>query len=186
MFGIDHAQFENLKDSAGNPVSIENSYMVYNVFIDFHSMFVFGEKSPIGKGVQDLHKVGDKIIHSAAYSVAPTNLGKQIKEGSVFRNGEITLEFKGLGVVNKKTCALLGYDSGASSFTMLMQYSPTMEVNTNGSSHYWGDIYKDLPSGWLQLATLHEFVVSETVFGTNRIHGVIERNISIKNIEGSR
>ena len=182
VFGIDHAQFENLKDSSGKAISTENSYMVYNVFVDFHSMFVFAEQSPAGKGVQDLHHVGEKIIHSAAYSIAPVNLGKQIKEGSVFRNGEITLEFKGLGSVNKKSCALLGYDSGASSFTMLMQYTPTMQVNTNGSSHYWGDIYKDIQSGWIQQATLHEIVVSETAVGANKVNGVIERSIVIRNI----
>ena len=184
VLGIDHAPFENLKDSSGKSLSAENSYMVYNVFIDFHSMFVFAERTPAGKGVQDLHHVGDKIIHFAAYSTPAVNLGKQIKEGSVFRNGEITLEFKGLGTINKKSCALLGYDSGVSSFTMFMQYTPTMEITTNGSSHYWGDIYKDFQSGWIQQATLHEIVVSETVVSGNKVPGVIERNIVIRNIGG--
>jgi hypothetical protein len=181
VLGIDHAPFENLKDSAGKPLSAENSYMVYNVFVDFHTMFVFADKTPAGKGVQDLHQVGDKIVHFAAYSTPAVNLGKMIKPGSVFKNGEITLEFKGLGIINKKSCALLGYDSGVSSFTMLMQYTPTMEVNTNGSSHYWGDIYKDLQSGWIQHATLHEIVVSQTTVGTNKVSGVIERSINISN-----
>jgi len=186
VLGIDHAPFENLKDSSGKSLAPENAYMTYNVFVDFHSMFVFAERTPSGKGIQDLHRVADKIVHYSAYSTPPVNLGKDIKEGSVFRNGEITLEFKGLGTVNNKSCALLGYDSGVSSFTMLMQYTPTMEVNTNGSSHYWGDIYKDLQSGWIQNATLHEIVVSETVVGSNKVHGVIERNILIRNVALSR
>jgi hypothetical protein len=182
LFGIDHSTFDNLKDSNGKSLSVEKSYLTYNVFIDFHSMFVFSDRSDVGKGVQDLHQVGDKIIHSAAYSTPPVNLGNQIKEGSVFRNGEITLEFKGISRINDRSCALLGYDSGASSFTMMMQFTPSTVVNTNGSSHYWGDIYKDLQSGWIQRATLHELVVSETVIGTAKVPAVIERSIEVKNV----
>jgi hypothetical protein len=182
VLGIDHSKFENIVDSNGQKLSIKDLYHTYNAFIDFHSLFVFSEPVSRGKGVQDLHYIGDKIIHAAAFSEPPVNLGKEIKEGSKFRNGEITLEFKGLGMMNKRPCAILGYDSGSSSFTMLMQYTPTMDINTNGSSHYWGDIYKDLQSGWIQQATLHEIVVSETVIGANKVNGVIERSIVITNI----
>ena len=184
VLGIDHAKFENLKDSSGRSLSIEKNYHVYNAFIDFHTMFVFSERTASGKGVQDLHQVGDKIVHSAAFSEPPVNLGKQIKEGSVFKNGEITLEFKGLGRINNKPCAILGYDSGSSSFKMLMEPMPSLEVNTTGSSHYWGDIYKDLQSGWIQFASLHELVVSQTVISgqANKVHSVIERMIEVKNI----
>ena len=57
-----------------------------------------------------------------------------------------------------------------------------MEVTTKGSSHYWGDIYKDLTGGWIQKAVLHEIVISETdVPGlANKINSVIERHINIK------
>ena len=58
-----------------------------------------------------------------------------------------------------------------------------MKVTTKGSSHYWGDIYKDLTSGWIQKANLHELVISETAVPgmTNKINSVIERSINIKN-----
>ena len=107
--------------------------------------------------------------------------GSQVAEGSYFRNGEVTLTFKGLSSVKGNNCALLGYDSGQSSFYMLMKPLPAMEVKTKGSSHYWGDIYKDLTSGWIQKATLHEMVVSETeVPGqANKLHTVVERSIQI-------
>jgi hypothetical protein len=61
---------------------------------------------------------------------------------------------------------------------------PTMEVPTKGSSHYWGDIYKDLAGGWIQKAVLHELVVSETTVPglSNKINSVIERSILIKNV----
>ena len=183
VFGIDHTKFEKVVDSNGQVLATEKKYHVYNAFIDFHALLFFAERTISGKGVQDLHKVGDKIVHVSAFSEPPVNLGKEIKEGSVFRNGEITLEFKGLAVMNNKPCALLGYDSGNSSFKMLMEPMPSMLINTSGSSHYWGDIYKDLQSGWLQKADLHELVVSETIISgqTNKIPSVIERRIEVRN-----
>jgi len=183
VFGIDHAKFEGIRDSSGKALPVEKMYHVYNAFIDFHALLLFAEPTVAGKGVQDLKRVGDKIVHATAFSEPPVNLGKQIKEGSVFKNGEITLELKGIGMMNKKSCAILGYDSGASSFLMLMEPLPSMRVDTKGSSHYWGDIYKDLISGWIQKADLKEIVVSETMIGgqANKVHAVIERSIEIRN-----
>jgi len=184
VFGIDHAKFEKVVDSNGQVLPTEKQYHVYNAFIDFHALLFFAERTVSGKGIQDLHKVGDKIVHVSAFSEPPVNLGSQIKEGSVFRNGEITLEFKGLSSMNNKTCVLLGYDSGNSSFKMVMEPMPAMQINTTGSSHYWGDIYKDLQFGWLQKADLHELVVSETEIKgqANKVHSVIERKIEIRNL----
>jgi hypothetical protein len=184
VFGIDHAKFENIKDANGTPIPVGNTYHVYNAFIDFHSMYVFCENTGAGNGIQSLRSIGDHVIHAAANSEAPVNLGNQVAEGSKFKNGEVSLLFKGLSLENGKTCALIEYDSGESSFVMKMTPVPNMEVNTKGSSHYWGDIYKDLESGWFQKATLHEMVVSETnVPGMSKLNGVIERSISIKNIK---
>ena len=184
VFGIDHAKFEGIKDSAGKALPVEKMYHVYNAFIDFHALLLFAEPTIAGKGVQDLKRIGDRITHATAFSEPPVNLGKQIKEGSVFKNGEITLELKGIGTINKRSCAILGYDSGASSFKMLMEPMPSMQVNTIGSSHYWGDIYKDLQSGWIQKADLKEIVVSETLISgqPNKVQSVVERIIVIKNI----
>ena len=183
VFGIDHSKFEKLTDENGKMVPVGNTYHVYNAFIDFHAMSVFGEKTIAGNGVQNLKHIGDKIVHATSFSQPPVNLGSQIAEGSYFKNGEVTLTFKGLGLVNEKTCALLEYDSGESSFYMLMKPMTNMEITTKGSSHYWGDIYKDLTTGWIQKATLHEIVVSETIVTgqANKINSVIERSINIKN-----
>ncbi len=185
VFGIDHAKFEGLVDGEGNPVPIDKSYHIYNAFIDFHAFCnLFPEPVPDGAGIQDLRKVGDKIVHAAAFGEAPTNLGGSIAEGSSFTNGEITLEFMGLGVANGRHCALIGYDSGASSFKMIMTPMPEMEVVTVGSSHYWGDIYKDLEAGWVQKVTMTEVVVSETTLPMppNKMNAVIEREITIVNV----
>lgn len=183
VFGIDHTKFEKLSDEKGRMLPVGNTYHVYNAFIDFHAMGFFAEKTMAGNGVQHLKHIGDKIVHVASFSQPPVNLGTQIAEGSYFKNGEVTLAFKGLGLVNEKACALLEYDSGESSFYMLMKPMANMEITTKGSSHYWGDIYKDLRTGWIQKATLHEIVVSETIVPgqANKINSVIERSINIKN-----
>jgi hypothetical protein len=185
VFGIDHAKFDGLKDENGKSLAIENGYHVYNSFVDFHSMSVFSEKTNGGKGIQDLKHIGDKVIHQSSFSKPPVNVGAGVGEGSYFQNGEITLSFKGLGLVNEKACAILEYDSGESSFFMRVKPTLQMEIPTKGSSHYWGDIYKDISGGWIELATLHELVVSQTsVPGmNNKINSVIERSISIRNVK---
>ena len=185
VFGIDHSKFENLVVSDGSAIPPDKSYHVYNAFIDFHSFCnVFAGRAPEGKGIQDLTKIGQKIVHAAAFSEPPVNLGTNISEGSFFKNGEITLEFKGLSIVNGKRCALIGYDSGESFFKIIMNPMPNMEVQTTGSSHYKGDIYKDLTTNWVQKATMIEFVISETTLPMppNKINSVNERQIIIRNV----
>jgi hypothetical protein len=184
LFGIDHSRFEKLKDENGNSIFIDKSYHIYNAFIDFHSMNVFADKSPKGKGVQDLSRIGDTVVHYASWSEPPVNLGSQVEKGSVFKNGKITLAFKGLSLVNGKSCAVIEYDSGESSFTMLMKPTPDIGIKTTGTSHYWGDIFKALETGWIQKATLHEIVVSETAVPgqSNKTNATIERSIIIQNV----
>ena len=54
------------------------------------------------------------------------------------------------------------FDSGASSFQMLMEPMPNMEMRTVGASHYFGDIYVDLASKWPRKVEMRELVISET------------------------
>ena len=185
VFGIDHSKFEKLTDENGKSIAAGNSYFIYNAFIDFHSLVMFSERTAAGKGIQDLRHIGDKIVHAAAFTQAPVSLGGNVAEGSFFKNGEVTLEFKALAAVNGKTCALLEYDSGESSFYMLMKPMVNMEVTTRGSSHYWGDIYKDVSGGWIQRGTLHEIVISESTLPgqSNKMNGVFERSIDIRNVK---
>jgi len=186
VFGIDHSRFDNLKDNNDNPIPPDKSYHVYNAFIDFHSFCdVFAEPTSEGMGIQNLTGIGQKIVHDAAFSEPPTNLGENIEEGSFFKNGKITLEFKGLSIVNDKNCAIIGYDSGKSIYKMIMQPMPNFQVETTGTSHYFGDIYKDLETDWVQKVTLSEFVVSETTLPMppNKINTINEREILIRNVE---
>jgi hypothetical protein len=184
--GIDHAPFENLVDSNGNAISPDVAYHVYNAFIDFHGLCnIFTERTDEGDDIGDLKSVGDQIVHFSAFSEAPVNLGSNVAEGSMFRNGEITMEFKGLSRVAEATCALLGYDSGESSFLMISDPTPRAETLINGSSHYMGDIYIDLVMNWVMKATMNEFVVIEMTFPTPpyKINSAIERNIIVRNVD---
>lgn len=38
VLGIDHAKFQSLRDSAGKPLPVDMTYMIYNSFVDFHAM----------------------------------------------------------------------------------------------------------------------------------------------------
>lgn len=185
VFGIDHSKFENLKDSKGNLIPTNKAYHVYNAFIDFHAFCnVFAEPTAEGNGIQDLKKIGQKVVHAAAFSEAPTHLGKNNLDGSFFKNGEIILEFKGLSVANDRECTLIGFDSGESSFKMIVKPMPDFEVVAVGSSHYWGDIYKDLNSNWVQKVVLEEIVVAEATMPMppNKVNSVVERNLVIQNV----
>lgn len=185
VLGIDHSKFVNLVDAEGKALPTDKTYHVYNAFIDFHAFCnVFADPTPSGNGIQHLKKIGQKIVHTAAFSEPPVNLGENIAAGSSFKNGEITLEFKGVSLMNGKSCALLAYDSGESSFKMLMKLTPEMEIRTIGSSHYFGDIYKALATNWVQKVTMTELVVSETTLPMppNKVNNVIERNIVIRNV----
>ena len=96
----------------------------------------------------------------------------------------MTLELKGLSLVDGAVCGIVAYDSGQSSFQMLMNPMPNMEVRTVGASHYKGDLHIDLASRWPRKVTMDELVVAESAVPglSNKITTVIERNTIIRNI----
>lgn len=184
MFGIPHDRFENLMDSQGKSLQQDKNYMIYNTFIDFHAFMMFTEKTHSGKGIQHLAKIGDQIVHASAFSEPTIQLGSNIAAGSFFKNGEITLAFKGLSIINDSPCALLNFDSGESAFKVIIKPTPEMELLTVGSSHYKGDIYLDLSTKWVLRVVMDEFVVSETnlPFPPNKINAVTERFTVINSV----
>jgi hypothetical protein len=188
LLGIEHSKFENLVDENGTSFAPDKAYMIYNTFIDFHAICFFCERTDEGKGIQDLTRLGQKIVHAGAFSEAPVNLGSHIAQGSTFTNGEITLTFKGLSVVDNVPCAIVFFDSGESSFKMFMNPMPDMDIKTIGSSHYNGDIYIDLASNWIQKAVMEEIVVSETTlpFPPNKVNAVTERYTILRNVSEVR
>lgn len=185
IFGIDQSRFEHLVDEKGTALSMDVSYMVFNAFVDFHSFGqVFCARVKDGKGIQDLHRIGDRIVHAAANSEAPVHMGSMAEKGSTFKNGEITLELKGTSQVGGRRCAIVAYDSGDSSFHMTIKPMPQIAIDVVGGSHYWGDLYVDLGNQWVRKATLSELVVSETSGAVlpQKMHGVVERALLLEAI----
>lgn len=182
VFGIEHKKFMSLMDAKARFIDIEAGYMIYNAFIDFHALTdVIASGAEEGADMSSLKHIGDKIVHSAANSAAPVGLGSAMKKGSEFRNGEITLEFKGLSMVDGVPCALLEYDSGDSSFTMYMDPMQGMDLTAEGASHYFGDAYVELGSMWLRKATLYELVVTQVTSGGKPTeNAIIERKLRLE------
>ncbi len=163
VFGIPHAKFENLTTSRGTKLPPVANYPVYNSFIDFHAFCdVFARPTMGGAGIQDLRTIGQEIVHASAFSEPPVNLGSGIKEGSVFRNGEVKLVFKGLSQVDGAACAVVGFDSGESTLRMIVALGSDKDAVTVGGSEYLGDIHIDLATRWVRKVTLDEFVITET------------------------
>jgi hypothetical protein len=188
VFGIDHERFENLENSERKALPADMAYFVYNTFIDFHGFCnAFAERTDEGKGIQDLKRIGDKIVHAASFTEPPVSLGSNVAEGSTFKNGEVTLEFKGISLVDDILCSVVAFDSGESSFTMIMQPTPEMEIKTVGSSHYKGDLFIDMESNWVQKVVMDEIVVSETILPMppHKINAVIERMSTIRSVNAS-
>jgi len=85
---------------------------VYDAFIDFHGFCnIFAKRVEGCASIQELKSIGQRIIHATAFSEAPVKVGSNVSKGSTFKNGEVTLEFKGLSIVAGITCKLVGYYS---------------------------------------------------------------------------
>ena len=185
VLGVPHAPFERLTDANDRPIAPGNAYHVYNTFMDLHAFCnVFVTPMHAGNGIEDLTSIGQRIVHATAFSETPVNVGSNVAKGSSFKHGEVTLEFKGLGVVDGAACAILTVDSGQSSFAMTMVPAPNVEIKTVGSSHYKGDIYVDLAAKRVRKAEADEIIVCETTLATppNKINTVGERNIRIRDV----
>jgi len=158
LFGVPDAKFQGLTDSNGEILEPIVAYQIKDVFVGFHSFTSPAEPAKEGKGIQDLKRIGDKIISASA------GVETSIGEGSTFKNGEITLEFKGVSVVGGATCAILHVDSGDGSFIMAFSHEG-MEVKTVGGTHYWADIYLDLASKWVKKSEVIVVDMTKTTTG---------------------
>ncbi len=182
IYGIDHGKFQGLKDDQGNTLPPEGAYGMYNMFIDFHAFCnQFAERTMSKKGIQDLTKIGQKIVHESAFSEPTMQLSGNISDGSYFKNGEVTLEFKGMSIVDGVACAIVRFDSGDSSFKFAVNPTPDMEIKTVGAAHYWGDLYIELDSRWVRKVEMGEMTVSKVTLGKQPdIKSVMERRTVIR------
>ena len=158
LFGVPDAKFQGLTDSNGEILEPIVAYQIKDVFVGFHSFTALAERNTEDKGFQDLKRIGDKIIHESA------GVETVILEGSTFKNGEITIEFKGLSVVDGSPSAILHVDSGDGSFIMAFSHEG-MEIKTVGGTHYWADIYLDLESKWVKKSEVTVVDMTKTTTG---------------------
>ncbi len=181
IYGIDHGRFQGLKDDQGNTLPPEGAYGMYNMFIDFHAFCnQFAQRTMMKKGIQDLERIGQKIVHESAFSEPTLQLSGNISEDSYFKNGEVTLEFKGLSIVDEVACAIVRFDSGDSSFKLDVNPTPEMKIKTVGAAHYWGDLHIELESKWVRKVEMGEMTVSKVTLGNQKdIKAVMERRTTI-------
>jgi hypothetical protein len=183
MFGIPQEPFEGLVDDRGNRLPPDICYATYNNFVDYHALTdVFPRPLKFIKGIEQLKSVGDRIVYPGAYTEAPVSLTGVVRPGSTFRNGELTLELKGVSLVDDRPCALVNYDSGESTLRMAFIQVNREDVVMEGGSEYTGDLYIDLESGWVRKVTLNESVVtqSNTESKPNKIPGYTARHILLR------
>ena len=185
LWGIPQDKFANLHDSEGKALPFTARYAIYDCFIDFHSINdAFGRSMKFGRGIQDLKEIGQKIIHPAAFVEALLRFGGEIGPGSSFRNGEVSLEFKAVSLVDGSPCALIGYDAGESNLKMVIPVSDNRVSLSEGGSQYKGDMYVDLVTHWVRRATLDEYMVIETSTpdSSSKLYQYTTRHISLKSI----
>ncbi len=170
--GIPHEPFTALVDSTGTMLPPQLMHPVYNQFIDFHAFCdSFGRPAGDAPSIKHLEKVGDTVLHNAAGTKPRIELGDIAGEGSYFQNGQVTLTFKGLTVIDGAPCAVIGYDSGESSLEMHLEAAPGMKLDIVGTSHYFGDIVIDLSTMWVRKADMMEFVVTNVMMGGEKVGG---------------
>lgn len=172
FLGIPHTRFENLSLSSGEALEPINAYQVYDVFMGFLNFNGYTEPGPRGGGIEDFKIIGDTVVHPAGME-SPISLGDTIKEGSTFKGGGSTLEFKGLSLLDGVPCAILSYDTGMGSFTMTFEVMPGMEVTSFGVTYITADIYLDLSSKWMKKAEIIVVDSTKAIMGDQ----VIDRSI---------
>jgi hypothetical protein len=184
MWNIPQEPFLGMKDSLGNQLPPDICYAAYNNFVDFHALSdVFSKPMKYVKGIERLKSIGDRIVHPGAFSEAPVSVTGVVRQGSVFRNGELTLVLKGVSLVDDRPCALVNYDSGESTLRMaFIQVNGGEDVMMEGGSQYLGDIYIDLATGWVRKVTLNESVVTQTSTESqpDKIPGYTVRHILLR------
>jgi len=163
LWGIPQDKFMKITDSSGRALPFSIRYAVYINFIDFHCINdIFSRPMKLGKGIQDLKLIGQRIVHPASFLESPVHFGAEIKSGSIFQNGEVTLELKGLSIIEESPCAIIAYDAGESNVKMILPVPIGQDSVANGGSQYKGDIYVDLATRVVRKATLDEYMIQET------------------------
>ena len=166
LWGIPHDRFSALTDGQGNPLPFSLRYAAYTALIDFHSINdEFGRPSPFGPGLQDLTAIGQRVVHPASFVAAQMHFGTEVRPGSTFKNGQVTLDLVEMSIVGQAVCAVVEYDAGESTLKMIIDPGGGQTSVIEGGSQYQGLMYLDLTSGWARRATLEEYMIAKVTTG---------------------
>lgn len=180
LYSVPEDTFEDLEDDSGAKLPFEVGYQVYSAFYYYHSYTDYAEPPSQGHGIQNLKRIGDKVTVEGSFAESPLP-GKLAKDSSFWKNGEITLAFNGLGMVDGVPCALLALDSGVCHWSMPMTYMPIMNLKTVGVSNYQADIYLDLETKWVRKLDMVLFeITNTTMWGIPVEKSIPVTNLSIK------
>jgi hypothetical protein len=180
LYSVPEETFEGLVDDSGAKLPFEVGYQVYSAFYYYHSYTDYAEPPPQGKGIQNLKRIGDSVVVEGSFAESPLP-GKLAKDSAFWKNGEITLAFNGLSIVDEKPCAVLGLDSGVCHWSMPMTYMPIMNLKTVGVSNYQANIYLDLESKWVRKLDMVLFeITSTTMWGIPVEKSIPVTNLTIK------
>jgi len=183
LYSVPEEKFEGLEDDSGAQLPFEVGYQVYSAFYYYHSYTDYAEPPPQGVGIQDLKMIGDRVVVEGSFSESPLP-GKLAKDSSFWKNGEITLAFNGLSIVDGKPCAVLGLDSGVCHWSMPMTYMPIMNLKTVGVSNYQADIHLDLESKWVRKLDMVLFeITTTTMWGIPVEKSIPVTKLSIRSID---
>jgi hypothetical protein len=150
FYGLSDEPFQNLTDNTGTSVSTDDAYQIYSAFFYYHSYVGYADPEPDDVGIQDLKRVGDKV--KLPSSGLETRLpGWLAGKGSKWRNGQTTLEFKGVAEIDGATCAIIGLVCGPSPWYMPLNLMPIFGLKTYGLSSFTADIYLDLQTRRVRL-----------------------------------
>jgi dUTPase len=186
LWGIPQEKFMRITDSSGRALPFSIRYAVYINFIDFHSINdIFSRPMKFGNGIQDIKRIGQRIVHPTSFLESPVNFGAEIKSGSIFQNGEVTLELKGLSIIDEAPCAIIAYDAGESNVKMILPVSIDQDSVAKGGSQYKGDIYVDLATRGVRKATLDEYMITETTTKSQplKINEYTVRHILLRSVD---
>ncbi len=185
LYSIDHGLFSILADALGRPLTSRQKTAAYDAFIDFHRFCdYYARPTFLGKGIQDLHRVGDSVIHAAAYRLLPEAERRETTEPTTTsRNGEVTLEFLGISLRGGEQCALMRVDSGeCSRFYTNNRGEPVV----TGSFRYRADLNVELVSGWVAGAAVVERILAGGPDDGGERPGFLERTFKVRSLSKER
>ena len=103
---------------------------------------------PAGAGVQDLTAIGQKIVHAAASTTGPVNLGSNVAEELILQEWRSHARVQGHRRGQRRSVRPPRNGFRPRFLAMALRPAPNVEIKTTGGSRYKADIYVNLATHW--------------------------------------